>query len=58
MNNRQQKRQFDEAVRRIEAILHRKFSKEDRRRLYDEITRQGIKTLEEIVNWGLALFPE
>jgi hypothetical protein len=23
----------------------------------DEITRQGIKTIDEIVDWGRALFP-
>ena len=58
MTNRQQKRQFDEAVRRLEAILGReKLSKEERRRLHDEITKQGIKTIDEIVDWGRALFP-
>jgi hypothetical protein len=58
MNNRRQNREFDEAVRRIEVILQRKLFKNDRRRLHDEITRQGLKTIDEIVDWGRALFPE
>lgn len=58
MNNRQQNRMFDEAVRRIETILHRRLSKGDRRGLHDEISRRGVKTIDEIVEWGLALFPE
>jgi hypothetical protein len=58
LNNREQNRKFDEAVRRIEAILNRKLSKDDRRRLHDEITRQGLKAIDEIVDWGRALFPE
>jgi hypothetical protein len=58
MNNKEQKRQFEEAVRRLERILHRKFSYDDRRRLHDEITRQGLKTVDEIVDWGLAVFPK
>ncbi|HYM79008.1 MAG TPA: hypothetical protein VE377_23745 [Candidatus Dormibacteraeota bacterium] len=58
MNNRQQNRQFDEAIRRIESVLGRKLSMDERRRLHDEITKQGLKTIDEIVSWGLALFPE
>jgi hypothetical protein len=62
VNNRQQNRQFKEAIRRIEAVLQREpareLSKDERRRLHDEITRQGVKTIDEIVKWGLALFPE
>jgi len=58
LNNREQNRKFDEAVRRIEVILNRRLSKDDRRRLHEEITRQGLRTIDEIVDWGLALFPE
>lgn len=56
MSNREQKRQFDEAVRRIEHELGRKLEKAERRRLHDEITghRYGI---DEIVSTGLAMFP-
>ncbi len=57
MTNRDQKRRFDEAVRRIEVILDRKLSKADRRRLHDEITGYSLKTIDEIVEWGLAMFP-
>jgi hypothetical protein len=57
VNNRLQNRQFEEALLRIEAVLGRKLSRDDRRRLHDEI-KQGVKTLDEIVSWGLALFPE
>jgi hypothetical protein len=58
VNNRQQNRQFEEAIRRIEAVLGRPLSKDERRRLHDEITRQRVQTIDEIVDWGLALFPE
>jgi hypothetical protein len=65
LTNRDQKRQFDEAVRRIEAELrkgpnadrHRKLSAAERRRLHDEITGQRLTDIDEIKDWGLAMFP-
>jgi hypothetical protein len=65
LTNREQKRQFDEAVRRIEAELRtapntdrrRKLSPAERRRLHDEITKQHLTKIEEIKDWGLAMFP-
>jgi len=55
LTNRDQKRQFDEAVRRIEDELGRKLNAADRRRLHDEITGHRL-TNEEIKDWGLAMF--
>lgn len=57
MSNRQQNRQFDEAVRQIEKILRRTLDAVERRRLHDEVTRQGY-TLQEIIDIGLAMFPK
>jgi hypothetical protein len=57
MSNRQQNRQFDEAVRQIEKILRRKLDSVERRRFHDEVTRQGY-TLQEIIDIGLAMFPK
>lgn len=56
MTNRDQNRQFDEAVRLIEVELRRKMTAAERRRLHDEITGRG-HTIDEIVDIGLAMFP-
>lgn len=64
MTNRDQNRQFDEAVRLIEVELrlggasgkHRKLTAAERRRLHDEITGRG-HTIDQIVDIGLAMFP-
>ncbi len=57
MSNREQNRQFDEAVRQIEKVLTRKLDAAERRRLHDEITRQDYD-LQEIIEIGLAMFPK
>ena len=57
MTNRDQKRQFDEAVRQIERIIGRKLGKDEIQRLHREISHEGYD-LEGIVQVGLALFPE
>jgi hypothetical protein len=57
MSNREQNRQFEEAVRQIERVLRRKLDAAERRRLHDEVTRQGY-TLQEIIDIGLAMFPK
>lgn len=57
MSNREQNRQFDEAVRQIEKVLTRKLDAADRRRLHDEVTRQHYD-LQEIIEVGLAMFPK
>jgi hypothetical protein len=56
VTNRDQNRQFDEAVRLIEVELRRKLTPSDRRKLHDEISRHGY-TIDEIVDIGLAIFP-
>jgi hypothetical protein len=56
VTNRDQNRQFDEAVRLIELELRRKLSAFERRRLHDEITGHG-HSIDEIVDIGLAMFP-
>jgi hypothetical protein len=56
MSNREQNRQFAEAVRQLEDRLQRKLSPDEIRRLHDEISGEGLTTVEEIVEWGLALF--
>jgi hypothetical protein len=57
MSNKQQNREFKEAVRRIEQTLGRGLSKEEQRMLHLEISRQG-HDLNDIVAIGLALFPD
>jgi hypothetical protein len=54
--NREQNRQFAEAIRQLEIDFGRKLSHDERRRLHEEISGQGLKTVEEIVEWGRALF--
>lgn len=54
-NNRQQNRQFKEAVRRIERDLGKKLSRDQIQQLHREISKQGF-TLEEIIETGLGLF--
>jgi hypothetical protein len=56
VTNRDQNRQFDEAIRLIEVELRRKLTASQRRRLHDEITGHGY-TIDEIVDIGLAMFP-
>jgi hypothetical protein len=56
VTNRDQNRQFQEAVRLIEVELRRKLTAGERRRLHDEITEHG-HTIDEIVDIGLAMFP-
>jgi len=56
VTNRDQNRQFDEAVRLIEVELRRELTASERRRLHDEISRHGY-TIDEIVDIGLAMFP-
>jgi len=64
VTNRDQNRQFDEAVRLIEVELavggasakDRKLTAGDRRRLHDKITGHRY-TIDEIVDIGLAMFP-
>jgi hypothetical protein len=55
MSNREQNRQFGEAVRQIENVLRRKLDAADRRRLHDEITGHRY-TMQEIIDIGLAMF--
>jgi hypothetical protein len=55
VNNRQQNRQFDEAVRQIQRVLGRELDAADRRRLHDEISGRGY-TMQEIIEIGLAMF--
>src|SRR5579859_1898956 len=55
MSNREQNRQFAEAIRQIEQKLGRGLSRDEQRMLHDEISGQNLKTLAEIVEWGLAL---
>jgi hypothetical protein len=57
MSNREQNRQFEEAVWQIERVLRRKLDAAERRRLHDGVTRQGY-TLQEIIDIGLAMFPK
>lgn len=56
MSNREQNRQFAEAVRQIEKKLGRDLSDDDKRRLHDEISGEGLTTIDEIVDWGISLF--
>lgn len=56
MSNREQNRQFAEAVRQIEMKLGRDLSDDDKRRLHDEISGEGLTTIDEIVDWGISLF--
>jgi hypothetical protein len=56
MTNRDQNRQFEEAVRQIDKVLGRKLSSIERRRLHDEITGHHY-TMQEIIEIGLAMFP-
>jgi hypothetical protein len=53
--NQQEKAQFEYAWKEIQRRLHKKLSKADRRRLHDEITKQGF-TPEEIIAIGLSMF--
>jgi hypothetical protein len=57
MSNREQNREFDEAVRRIGRVLRRELDAAERRRLHDEITGRGY-TLQEMIDIGLAMFPK
>lgn len=50
-----QNRQFKEALRRIASRCGRPLSKDDQRRLHDEITKGGYG-LDEIVEIGVGLF--
>ena len=56
MSNREQNRQFAEAIRQIEEKLRRSLSLDDKRRLHDEISGQHLETIDEIVEWGISLF--
>jgi len=53
--NQVENKQFDEAVRRIERILGKKLSKDQIRRLHDEISKGGYG-LDDIVSIGIGLF--
>ena len=53
--NQQEKVQFEHAWEVIQRILHKKLTKADRRRLHDEITKQGF-TPEEIIEIGVSMF--
>jgi hypothetical protein len=53
--NQQEKAQFEYAWGEIQRRLHKKLSKADRRRLHDEITKQGF-TPEEIIEIGVSMF--
>jgi hypothetical protein len=55
VDNKQQNRQFLEAVRHIQRGLGRKLSFAERRRLHDEITK-GAYALREIIEIGLTMF--
>jgi len=56
VSNREQNRQFAEAIRQLEKILQRKLSPDEWRMLHEEISGEGLKTVQEVVEWGLALF--
>jgi hypothetical protein len=53
--NQQEKAEFEYAWKEIQRRLGKKLSKADRRRLHDEITKQGF-TPEEIIEIGLSMF--
>ncbi|MGH9530123.1 MAG: hypothetical protein ACRD2S_09430, partial [Terriglobales bacterium] len=53
MTNREQNRQFEEAVRQIENVVGRKLDAADRRRLHDEITGHGY-AMQEIIRYRLS----
>jgi len=55
VDNRQQNRQFREAVRQIERAVGRKLSFTERRRLHDEISK-GNYALREIIDLGSGMF--
>ena len=55
MDNKQQNRQFREAIRQIQRAIGRKLSFTERRRLHDEITG-GDYGLREIIDIALAMF--
>jgi hypothetical protein len=54
-NNQAQNKQFDDAVREIEKQIGRKLSKDERRQLHDEVSKQGMG-FHEIVEHGVAMF--
>jgi hypothetical protein len=56
MSNREQNRQFDEAFRQLQMKFENKLTPEDKRRLHDEISGKGLETVDDIVQWGEALF--
>jgi len=55
MTNRDENREFYEAVRRVQAILGRKLRRDEIQRLHREITDLGLD-LEGIVETGLSMF--
>jgi hypothetical protein len=55
VDNRQQNRQFREAIRQIEGAIGRRLSFTERRRLHDEISK-GDYTLREIIDLGSGMF--
>lgn len=56
MSNREQNRQFAEAIRQLEQKLGRRLTRDEQRMLHDEISGEYLRTVNEIVEWGLALF--
>ncbi len=55
--NQQEKVQFDYALKQIERRIGRRLTKGERRRLHDEITKQGF-TVEEIIEIGVSMFSD
>jgi hypothetical protein len=55
MTNRDQNREFREAIHRIEGILDRELTADERQRLHREASGKNYG-LEEIVQIGLAMF--
>jgi hypothetical protein len=55
MTNRDQNREFREAVRRIEGIIERQLTADEEQRVHREISGWNY-SLEDIVNIGVAMF--
>lgn len=54
-NNQAQNKQFDDACKEIEKQIGRKLSKDDRRKLHDEITGQDMG-FQDLVQHGVSMF--
>ena len=55
--NQQEKKEIDYAWSEIQRILKKKLSKDDRRRLHEEITGQGFD-VQEIIEIGVSMFKD